>query len=393
MNLISFWNKDKRTPNNPEETSLVIKEHDFQEAKNSLKRYADQAIKDVTLSRVPSTGGLFHLGNHRVTGDELNRVTSQTQDYLISISELNRSLISEFGNVYKAFESLDRDYITGIVAAIKAAEKVRKEELKDRADIKKIIEHLQKSAKIFEQFKSDIEKLKHYKDVDSAWELIEKQTELLNNLIRYKNHLSKLVHLDDIDRLWELADNTSKTSKANAQSIVLIKQALEKQDKYLHDFDEKLNSFDNKQQAFFKDTIQNFSELQNSLNERVVQLGVQQEEALNNLSSEVKKQQRDLEVYIENAEADQKQNFERFEQQYLDSLDKLNDSQADKLEQIELQQSAKLQDIHNSLEDEKKLLNEQIVILTKRIKISLYIAGGASAIAVIQFILNIIGII
>lgn len=49
-------------------TSLVIKEHDFQEAKNALKRYTEQAKEEVELSRVPTDGGLFNLGDHKVTG-------------------------------------------------------------------------------------------------------------------------------------------------------------------------------------------------------------------------------------------------------------------------------------------------------------------------------------
>ena len=41
-------------------TLLDIKEHDFQEAKNALKKYTEQAKEEVELSRVPTDGGLFN---------------------------------------------------------------------------------------------------------------------------------------------------------------------------------------------------------------------------------------------------------------------------------------------------------------------------------------------
>lgn len=116
-------------------TPLVIKEHDFQEAKNALKKYAEQAEEKIELVGVPTKGGLFHLGNHKVTGSELNDIISSTQNYLINIYKFNQDIIKEFEQVYKAFESLDKGYIAGIVTSIKAAAEVSKQEQKDRRDI------------------------------------------------------------------------------------------------------------------------------------------------------------------------------------------------------------------------------------------------------------------
>ena len=171
-------------------TLLDIKEHDFQEAKNALKKYTEQAKEEVELSRVPTDGGLFNLGDHKVTGSELNRITTQIQDYLINFNHLSQGLVDEFGQVYKAFEYLDKDYISGIIASIKAAEKVSIEEQKDRKDIKALVEQHKQSIAVLKKFKADIEKLKHLTDIDKAWELIEKQAKLSKEPVSY-------THLED----------------------------------------------------------------------------------------------------------------------------------------------------------------------------------------------------
>ena len=212
-------------------TLLDIKEHDFQEAKNALKRYTEQAKEEVELSRVPTDGGLFNLGDHKVTGSELNRITSQIQDYLINFNHLSQGLVDEFGQVYKAFEYLDKDYISGIIASIKAAEKVSIEEQKDRKDIKALVEQHKQSIAVLKKFKADIEKLKHLTDIDKAWELIEKQAKLSKELNNYIAGLSKLKHIKDVDgmyhKLEQVIKNYERVSEQQTRCISDLKSIRE----------------------------------------------------------------------------------------------------------------------------------------------------------------------
>ena len=142
-----------------EVTALVINEHDFQEAKSSLQKYVAKNSSELSLPSVPISGGLFNLGDHKVTGYELNNVTNQIQKYFIDINGLAQDLIDEFRQVYNAFEALDKDYISGIVGSIKAAQKVSIAEQKDRADIRNIVTRLDKSVDVLKKFKEDIDKL------------------------------------------------------------------------------------------------------------------------------------------------------------------------------------------------------------------------------------------
>lgn len=309
---------------NDQMPSLVIKRHDFQEAKNSLKKYTEQAKKDVELSRVPYNGGWFNLGNHKVTGSEFNNVTSQIQDYIISLHNFGQGLVDEIEQIYKAFEYLDRDYISGIVASIKAAEEVSRQEQKDRKDIKKLVYQHEQSVAVLKKFKADIDRFSHLTDIDKAWDLIQKQIKLSKEFSDYIAELSKIKHLKDIDKLWDTAESLKK----DVQNI----------EKFLLEQEKKLASID----------------------------------------SVVRKQI----SAINKIEKTQEEKFEV-----------LSASQSSALEQIANGQSDRLEKIYKSLEEEKASLSEQVNAMTQKVKLSYIIAGGASALAVIQLILNILGII
>ena len=84
---------------------LVIKEHNFQVAKNKIQSYAESAPKSVTIPRVKETAGLFGLRDHKVTGPELNQCMGEVQTSLISLNNATKAIISEFKEVYNAFEA------------------------------------------------------------------------------------------------------------------------------------------------------------------------------------------------------------------------------------------------------------------------------------------------
>lgn len=429
-------------------TALVIKEHDFQEAKNSLKKYTEQAKKEVEVSRVPNDGGLFNLGDHRVTGSELNKITTQIQDYLISLNNLNQGLVDEFGEVYNAFEYLDKDYISGIVASIKAAEEVSKEEQKDRKDIKELVEQHKQSITVLKKFKADIEKLKHITDIDKAWELIEKQTKLskefsdymvglskvkhikdvdnihsdlekakndfikifeqqtqymaeLKSVREYCDSLSKVKHIKDIDKLWE-------NSEIVVRDIESINKSIENQSKAFSAFDEALRSLQEEQQKFieeinrlgfdyreeFSNQVRTLTEIQttklsgieNAHAKAVEQLINEQKEKL----SAIEKVQNER---YDSVIKEQSLTLSQIDKTQKETLEQLSKSQSTTLEQISNEQSANWEKIIKSLEEEKTALNEQVSSITQKVKFSYIVAGGAAALTIAQLFLNALGVI
>lgn len=429
-------------------TSLVIKEHDFQEAKNSLKKYTEQARKEVEVSRVPYDGGLFNLGDHKVTGAELNRITSQIQDYLISLNTLSQGLVDEFGQVYKAFEYLDKDYITGIVASIKAAEEVSKQEQKDRKDIKELVGQHEQSVAVLKKFKADIDKLKHLTDIDKAWELIEKQSKLVKEFGDYMADLSKLKHLKDVDSIYadfeklkkdfsklsdtqskyvtelktvrEYCDSLSKIQHIkdidklwNKSAIVTkdiqnVKKSLENQSKMISDFNEVLQCMQEAQQQFIDKVNQLISDFREDFSNKVRSFTEVQTAKLNDIEhnyadaiDKLSIEQREKLASIEKSHNDaldsitkkQALVINKIEKTQVEKLEQLSDNQSAILEQIANDQFSKLAEISRTFEEEKAVLNERINVLTQKVKLLYFVAGGVAAFTVIQLFLNIWGVI
>ena len=429
-------------------TSLVIKEHDFQEAKNALKRYTEQAKEEVELSRVPTDGGLFNLGDHKVTGSELNRITTQIQDYLISLNHLSQGLVDEFGEVYKAFEYLDKDYISGIVASIKTAEKVSIEEQKDRKDIKELIEQHKQSIAVLKKFKADIEKLKHLTDIDKAWELIEKQTKLSKELSDYIAGLSKLEHIKDVDGIYhglekvitdyaevseqqvkymsdlksvrEYCDSLEKIKHLkdidklwdNTESVVrnieCIKESIETQSKAISILDETVRGLQTEQKNFIEKINKLVSEFRESFHNQVKILANSQTAKLSDIEKAhaqaveqlVREQREKLSAFekaqnerYDSATKEQSLTLSRIEKTQKETLEQLSEEQSSILEQISNEQSANWEKTIKLLEEEKTALNEQVATITQKVKFSYIVAGGAVALTIIQLFLNVLGVL
>lgn len=429
-------------------TSLVIEEHDFQEAKNALKKYTEQAKEKVQLSNVPTDGGLFNLGNHKVTGSELNRITTKIQNYLINLNHLSQFLVDQFGQVYNVFEYLDKDYISGIVASIKSAEKVSIEEQKDRKDIKELIEQHKQSIAVLKKFKEDIEKLKHLTDIDKAWELIEEQKKLSNKLSDYIAGLSKLKHIKDVDEIYhdlekvitdcanvskqqvkyiddlksvrEYCDSLAKIKHLkdidnlwdNTESFVMniecIGESVKTQSKAISTFDEKIQSLQTEQKNYIEKINKLISEFRESFDNQVKILANSQTEKLNDIEKvhaqaveQLVCEQREKLSAIEKAQnekydsaiKEQSSTLSRIEKTQKETLEQLSENQSSMLEQISNTQSANWEKAIELLEEEKVALNAQVAAITQKVKFSYIVAGGAVALMVIQLLLNVLGVL
>ena len=429
-------------------TFLVIREHDFQEAKNSLRKYTEQAKEEVELSRVPSDGGLFNLGDHKVTGSELNRITTQIQDYLINLNHLSKGLVDEFGQVYKAFEYLDKDYISGIVASIKAAEKVSIEEQKDRKDIKELIEQHRQSIAVLKKFKADIEKLKHLTDIDKAWELIEKQAKLSKELSDYIAGLSKLKHIKDVDSIHTDLEKSKKefakvseqqaeymaalksvreycdalsnlkhikdidilwdNSEIVASDIDGIRRSVEVQCQAISAFDKVLRGSQEEQAKFFEKINKLASDLREDFGKRIRIISEEQTAKLCDIEKSYAKvveqlinEQREQLSAIEGAQKERHEalaneqalTLSRIEKTQKEAFEQLSENQSAILEQVSNEQSANWERAIKLLEEEKAALNEQVATIKQKVKSSYIVAGGAVALTIVQLLLNVLGVL
>ena len=164
----------------------IVKPHKFEVSKNKIHSLST-SVSNVSLQKFPTEGSIFPWNDHNITGDEANTLlVSPLQSALISQNTSIRSLFNIADEVYNALESLDKEYIQGIIAAVKSAE-IASDQAKAastkantasnqaleasrkaldastkattaQADIKRTIEALQTTVKILKEFKEKVTK-------------------------------------------------------------------------------------------------------------------------------------------------------------------------------------------------------------------------------------------
>jgi len=160
-----------------EKFEINISQHDFDEAKEHLKEFAEQSQDELYFDKVKTHEDFFgfEFAEHGVTGKEFNTLVEQTQNYISKFYDNQQKLIEEFGQVYKALEALDKDYIQAILSSVAAIEITNKKILKEQTRIEKTIENQ----------KATLLALKHFKekfDEDNNKDFIEKHEERLSKL-------------------------------------------------------------------------------------------------------------------------------------------------------------------------------------------------------------------
>ena len=75
--------------------ATALKFTSFENAKTQLRTFSTRNSGDFGIDKVETDGGFLWLGDHKVTGTELNKVTSQVQDYLIKINDFSKDVVKE----------------------------------------------------------------------------------------------------------------------------------------------------------------------------------------------------------------------------------------------------------------------------------------------------------
>lgn len=212
-------------------SNLQIKTHNFETAMSRIKSFSQKESEELEIDSVSIDGGFLGLGDHRVRGHELNSRLRTVQEHLIGLNDTNNKTIKEFGEVYRALEALDKNYIQAIINNIKASE-INSISIKDKQkSIEKLTSSQEKTLQILLKFKGNLDKLNHIKDIDKIWEktnmlldnfeklkkqvdvnieYIEQSQSNINELLRFLEKIDDIEHLEDIDLLWESNYNNSK---------------------------------------------------------------------------------------------------------------------------------------------------------------------------------------
>lgn len=140
------------------EFDLQISNHDFNAAKEQLKKFAEQDVKELKFDKVRTHEDIFGLewAEHGVTGKELNSLIEKLQKYFSNVYDRDQNLIKEFGEVYKALEALDKDYIQAILTSVSAIKKTNEKLSIDKERINQTIEKQKATLIALKQFKEKV---------------------------------------------------------------------------------------------------------------------------------------------------------------------------------------------------------------------------------------------
>lgn len=358
---------------------LEIKRHTFDVAKKRLKEFSEKNESKLVIKSVETSGGLFGLGDHKVTGYELNSRLESIQGHLIVLNTTNNKTIKEFREVYNALDALDKDYITSIVANVKAIEKTSNDVREQQKTLK---QHNEKLAT--QQNKLDT----HQTEIDKN---VENMKKIVTTLKNFKEKLDGFQHLSDIDKIWSDCKTMRNDIQVVSDSIVALakksKNDIETAKTNIVDLF-KLADDCNKQLQIYQTTVDSLK-LENK----------KQDEKINGLSegltetNDFSQANRNL---IEELQ---------FFRNSIDTIEHVSDIdfmwvQGNMLkENLEDANSSilslkdKTSEMDKDITDKSKETSEKIAVLETKLKYAYYVAGGALGLAVIELILALTGVI
>ena len=266
---------------------IVIKRHSFDLAKNRLKEFSEKTEAELEIDKVRADGGFLGLGDHKVTGYELNRRLETIQEHFIAVNTTNNKVLKEFREVYNALDVLDKDYITSIVANVKAIEKTsndvrvqqgtlkqHKEKLANQqskldahqAEIEEHVANISKIVTALKVFKEELESYKHLTDIDKIWF----DCKSIQNEIRVvSNSITKFSKKTTEDIATANNKNKILSDQVNRDILTLRNEAKSFKE-FFSDLSEKLESTANlldnqipviKETAFFAEQLKNVAHL------------------------------------------------------------------------------------------------------------------------------------
>lgn len=378
-----------------------IEKANFEKQKEELKTFAEQPATSTELDKFSTKGkfsdflggGLLGMLDHKVTGDEMNEFVAELQKCFVEINERDKKVIKEFGQVYETFESLDKGYIQGILIGMKSAEEASREAKVAQKDIDDTIKALRLTVQKLQEFKKQINAYAHIKDVDEMWDSLNEavsniillKTDIDATIIRldeitegfniYKGKLDGIKHIEDIDQMWDTVKNLKNQifdqEKKLKEQIGIIQGNVSdlldftKSQSHFYDIDKMWNS------VCAIDTRINTC---NDKNNEIILKQQEQNDSISILQASIK----EFESQEHYKEIDK-------EWEYSHSLGERLEKEANRIEYG----NGKL----NEFENQIHTVENENVLLRRKISVAYIIAGGSIGLSVVQLILSMLGVL
>ena len=194
-------------------TLPAIHKEKFKLALKKLEALSKRGDFNIKYEKFETDGGFLGLGSHKVTGSEINEnLVKPLQENLNSVQENIKNLFMTSQEIYRTFDALDKEYISGILTSIGMANETSNQALAASMDAK---DANQKAELANNDIRRTIEALKQ--TVNAI-----KNLKAATSLSQFSN-ISGLTHVSDIDSIWEdVAIQKNLTAELNTKLSGLI---------------------------------------------------------------------------------------------------------------------------------------------------------------------------
>ena len=419
-------------------TEIEIKRHSFDLAKNRLKEFSEKTEAKLKIDQVRTEGDFFGLGDHKVTGYELNRSLETIQELFVSVNSTNNKVIKEFREVYNALDILDKDYITSIITNIKAIEKtsndvrIQQGVLKQhnerlanqqskldehQKEIRKNIDNISKIVTILKAFKEKLEGYSHLTEIDIIWnncKTLENEIESVSDSIRkfsnkatenfmtIDDHLQNLTK--DIQTQQSELDDIRRKGERQVESIDILLNKMDNAERFARDSRGLINKLEDfRVEVSSLNHLMEVDDIWEKIEAYQIRIGQMEKENEAHVVKMNELEQTDYKMYESinsnthniNLLKEYKDKLCRLS--HLDDVDKIwMDIGEHTLKLIECEKNDK--ELLNTIYRSKEVISERvaeiiqisnssIMTLTKKVKYAYWIAGSAAGLAIIELIL------
>lgn len=223
---------------------LIINRHNFDAAKQKLQEFSEQDLKDLSLEKVDENKSLaeFLFGgglglDHRVTGEELNKLITKLQEILILLRDRQNSTIKAFSTIVTAVDSLDKDYIENIVTSLSGLEKLSSDIQIEQNNLEEIVNAQQLTYNVLLQYKEKLNHYEHLDDIDTMWEKLQESSQVIDAVQEILQdissvlalHAKQLNGLKDIpSRVQEIQEDLDNTTR-QLQELTCLREEVDDQ--------------------------------------------------------------------------------------------------------------------------------------------------------------------
>ncbi len=430
----------------------VLEPVNLEKNKNEIMQQRASVPSQVSLTHFKENVGFFKAN---VKGEDVNDLVTELQKTFSDINTRETKMYDQLDTVFRTVESIHKGSIEGIIVGVKSAQ-----EAISQAEY--AIETITETLVILQNFKNQLEEnTEHLNDIDVIWdatqqldndvkvleksllEKVKKINENIKTLMNLKSNLDKLKHIKDVDSMHkDLLDMRQKfeqekqnstgrmdTISGEIQQLQQFKEVVEGIE-HLKDVDNIYDDLSNLQEGVVEDKKKQkelISAIQTNVKElaafrieleklehlhdiddihtKVENLQKAISEEKNRITKELSSIQTDIkglkeyrqamEEIVHLTDVDALWESNEHLKHSVDELDKTAIDNGKKINTVEENVQHNADEIINLKNELLKYeaLEKEVIQLKGKVKILCYVLGGTIGAVVLQIILNVIGIL